>query len=156
MLFIKLENSEAIGYPVIEANFRQLIPNGNKVIITKEIAKSAGFGIYEYGQKPSAKKYEVIEESEILLSNSGTYVQQYQSRPMTEEEIQEEDNFKAMNEREERDYRLRNQVDRLNPIRWNLMNEEKKQEWINYRDALLAIPDQEGFPWDIEWPVLPE
>ena len=31
----------------------------------------------------------------------------------------------------------------------------KKMAWSNYRQALRDIPDQAGFPWDIQWPVKP-
>jgi hypothetical protein len=32
----------------------------------------------------------------------------------------------------------------------------KKIAWANYRQALRDIPDQAGFPWDIQWPSAPE
>ena len=32
----------------------------------------------------------------------------------------------------------------------------KKMAWANYRQALRDIPDQAGFPWDIQWPTQPE
>ena len=62
--------------------------------------------------------------------------------------------------RHERYLRLR-QCDKMSPMRWNSMTEEQKQEWANYRQALLDIPQQEGFPWDgdpnkVPWPVKPE
>jgi hypothetical protein len=31
----------------------------------------------------------------------------------------------------------------------------KKLEWAAYRQALRDIPDQPGFPWDINWPEKP-
>jgi Phage tail assembly chaperone protein len=31
----------------------------------------------------------------------------------------------------------------------------KKMAWANYRQALRDIPDQAGFPWDIQWPDKP-
>jgi len=27
--------------------------------------------------------------------------------------------------------------------------------WATYREALRAVPDQEGFPWTVEWPEPP-
>ena len=32
----------------------------------------------------------------------------------------------------------------------------KKMAWANYRQALRDIPQQTGFPWDIQWPTQPE
>jgi hypothetical protein len=31
----------------------------------------------------------------------------------------------------------------------------QKLEWASYRQALRDVPDQEGFPFDITWPVKP-
>lgn len=30
------------------------------------------------------------------------------------------------------------------------------EEWLEYRQALRDVPQQEGFPKDIQWPVKPE
>ena len=59
-----------------------------------------------------------------------------------------------------RDTKLR-KCDKMSPMRWYGMTEEKKQEWANYRQALLDIPQQEGFPWDGDmdkapWPTEPK
>lgn len=62
--------------------------------------------------------------------------------------------------RYERYLRLR-QCDKMSPMRWNSLTDEQKQAWADYRQALLDIPQQEGFPWDgdpekVPWPVKPE
>ena len=59
----------------------------------------------------------------------------------------------------ERDRRLR-KCDKMSPMRWNVLTDEQRQAWAEYRQALLDIPQQEGFPWggDVEkvpWPELP-
>lgn len=42
-----------------------------------------------------------------------------------------------------------------NPMRWSSMNEDQHKAWADYRQALLDVPQQAGFPNDIEWPVSP-
>lgn len=42
-----------------------------------------------------------------------------------------------------------------NPLRWADTPDAKKQEWLDYRQALLSISDQEGFPFTIVWPTRP-
>lgn len=32
----------------------------------------------------------------------------------------------------------------------------KKLEWASYRHALRDVPQQPGFPWDVQWPTQPE
>jgi hypothetical protein len=38
-------------------------------------------------------------------------------------------------------------------VRWSLMSEEEKLSWVNYRQALLDLPEQEGFPTNVIWPT---
>jgi len=42
-----------------------------------------------------------------------------------------------------------------NPLRWAEFDEPTKQALADYRQALLDVPQQEGFPDDIDWPVNP-
>ena len=47
-------------------------------------------------------------------------------------------------------------VDSINAVRWNTMDAEQQLQLINYRQALLDIPQQLGFPTEIVWPEKPE
>ena len=60
--------------------------------------------------------------------------------------------------RAERDRLLREEVDPVvsNPLRWASMTPEPQQAWVDYRQALLDVPQQAGFPEVVEWPVKPE
>lgn len=49
--------------------------------------------------------------------------------------------------RAERDARL-NACDKFNPMWWETLTDKTQAEWRIYRQALLDIPQQEGFPWD--------
>ena len=42
-----------------------------------------------------------------------------------------------------------------NPLRWDDLSQERKDEVSAYRRALLDITDQAGFPSDIVWPEVP-
>lgn len=57
----------------------------------------------------------------------------------------------------ERDLRLATDVDPVvsNPLRWADMSAEKQQEWVNYRQALLDVTQQEGFPFNVVFPTKP-
>lgn len=66
------------------------------------------------------------------------------------------DTLKASNVvRAERDRLLSVDIDTLNPIRWNALSSTKQTEWATYRQALLDIPDQAGFPNSVTWPTKP-
>ena len=55
-----------------------------------------------------------------------------------------------------RDSLLVKHVDRFNAIRFGSLNVAEQKAWIEYRQALLNVPQQEGFPFDISWPTPPE
>jgi hypothetical protein len=42
-----------------------------------------------------------------------------------------------------------------NPLRWNSFSEETKQNLAQYRQALLDVPSQAGFPDNVNWPTPP-
>lgn len=39
-----------------------------------------------------------------------------------------------------------------NPLRWASLTSDKQNEWTVYRQALLDVPQQSGFPSTITWP----
>jgi hypothetical protein len=59
--------------------------------------------------------------------------------------------------RRTRQYRnsLLDQVDRVNPVRYATLTDQQKTELATYRQALLDVPQQMGFPTDISWPAKP-
>lgn len=42
-----------------------------------------------------------------------------------------------------------------NALRWAALDADTQTEWAAYRQALLAVPQQDGFPNDITWPTEP-
>jgi len=43
-----------------------------------------------------------------------------------------------------------------NPLRWASFSTEQQTTWANYRQALLDVPQQAGFPNTITWHTKPE
>ena len=39
-----------------------------------------------------------------------------------------------------------------NPLRWASLSSDKQNEWTVYRQALLDVPQQSGFPSTVVWP----
>ena len=71
------------------------------------------------------------------------------------EEQVKENETKAMQVREQRMFLLQANIDSLNPIRWESFTVEEQTAWKTYRQALLDIPEQADFPWDVQWPTKP-
>jgi len=77
--------------------------------------------------------------------------------PLTDEEIAHGALERIKAERETRDRILVEEVDPIvsNALRWNDMTDAKRLEWTNYRQALLDVPAQDGYPYNITWPTKP-
>lgn len=60
--------------------------------------------------------------------------------------------------RNARDNLLTTVVDPIvtNPLRWDVLTAEKRSEWATYRQELLDVPQQAGFPDTVTWPTEPE
>lgn len=48
-----------------------------------------------------------------------------------------------------------NRVDRVNPVWYATLTSEQQQQLATYRLALLAVPQQSGFPVTVNWPAKP-
>jgi hypothetical protein len=46
-------------------------------------------------------------------------------------------------------------IDKINPVWYSQMTAEQQQQVIVYRQALLDIPQQTGFPESVTWPEKP-
>lgn len=77
--------------------------------------------------------------------------------PLTDEEIAHGALERIKAERETRDRILVEEVDPIlsNALRLNDMTDAKRLEWTNYRQALLDVPAQDGYPDNITWPTKP-
>jgi hypothetical protein len=60
--------------------------------------------------------------------------------------------------RGQRDYLLQTEVDPIvsNPLRWGSLSDEQQLAFTVYRQNLLDITEQEGFPHNVVWPTKPE
>ena len=54
-----------------------------------------------------------------------------------------------------RDRLLQENVDTFNPIRYAALTTEQQEELATYRQALLDVPEQAGWPGNIVWPTPP-
>lgn len=83
---------------------------------------------------------------------------------LSEEELAERELIRnqvtAPTERAVRNHRnqlLNNVVDPFvsNALRWADLDSDTQTAWTTYRQALLDIPEQEGFPTNVAWPTEP-
>jgi len=61
----------------------------------------------------------------------------------------------AIKKRQDRNLVLNQTVDRVNPVWYASLTTEQQAELSAYRQALLDVPNQSGFPDSIIWPPKP-
>jgi hypothetical protein len=65
------------------------------------------------------------------------------------------DNTRVTNSARAQRNNLLSIIDRVNPIWFSSLTSDEQQELSAYRQALLNVPQQSGFPITIEWPTKP-
>ena len=58
--------------------------------------------------------------------------------------------------RKKRNKALKRVIDNMNAVRWETLTQQQKDEYIVYRQALLDIPQQTNFPYNVIWPTPPQ
>lgn len=110
----------------------------------------------EYGWIPfncdpndTGAQFDVVALFAEMQPHAAPYV------PPTQEEL---DVMAAADVRTERADRLTTEVDPIagNALRWAGLSDEQRQAWADYRQALLDVPQQSGFPHNVTWPSKPE
>ena len=109
------------------------------------------FGWIPYTLDPADTDMTVNNDELLAAMASAGDVADYV--PPTQEEL---DAAKAQAVRADRDQRLL-VVDTIavNALRWASLSAEQQAEWAAYRQALLDVPQQAGFPDNITWPQEP-
>lgn len=78
-------------------------------------------------------------------------------RPYTEDEIAAVLALMPEQVRKTRDMKLATEVDPIagNALRWAALDADTQAAWAAYRQALLDVPAQAGFPHNVTWPEVP-
>lgn len=110
------------------------------------------FGWIPYTLNPSDTDMTINNDDLLAAMSANGDVAAYV--PPTQAEL---DTQAAAAIRQERDFKLSTEVDPIagNTLRWAALTAEQQQAWADYRQALLDVPSQFGFPHDIVWPNKP-
>ena len=78
-------------------------------------------------------------------------------RPYTEAEVADVKARMPEQVRATRDIKLATEVDPIagNALRWAALDADTQAAWAAYRQALLDVPAQAGFPHNVTWPEVP-
>jgi hypothetical protein len=146
-MFIKLENGQPVGHPILEENFRLLFPNANLSLpFVAEDTEPLGFGLYDFSSQPDIDTFEKAVEVAPVKDEYGRWLQTWVVEPMTEEEVA------ARTEQEWGAVRYQRNF-RLSMCDWTQLPDAPVDAatWTTYRQALRDITEQPD-PFNITWP----
>jgi hypothetical protein len=149
---IRIRETGAVMY---ESEFRALHPNTSlPQQLDAQTLDALGADPVLEGPQASPTRYQVAFRDGVEEIN-GQWFTKYSVADIDAEGIAAVDEAQATAMRNERTKRLAETVDTVNAIRWAAMSDEQQTAWTNYRNALLDVPEQSGFPFDINWPTAP-
>jgi hypothetical protein len=141
--FIQLEIATgSSGYPV--GTVLEKIKDG-------KIVKKTFFDLAKEGAVSLSPLNYLDEETETVKTAAS--IEEVLALGKTTQE--QADVFKAALIREQRNVLL-SDIDQIvtNPLRWGALSTTDKENFAAYRQALLDVPQQSGFPWAVVWPTL--
>lgn len=151
MAHVKVTNGVAEDYSM--GKLRRDNPN---VSFPKRIPADvlAAFNVYEltFEEQPSFDPdTQTAYEKQTPVLENGQWVRKWVIQNKTAEELSAESEAKSASVRGERD-------SLLSGSDWTQVADAPVDQaaWATYRQALRDIPDQAGFPDNVQWPVAPE
>jgi hypothetical protein len=117
-------------------------------------ATLAAWGVHPVAvvEMPSVSHTQTVQEGLPQL-NQGTWEQTWQVTDASPQELEARTLKEAARVRMLRNQLLSSKIDAINPMRWEVLTEEQKAALRTYRQQLLDVPQQPGFPWAVNWPV---
>lgn len=86
-----------------------------------------------------------------VMTSTGILERKYKFIPLTTDQV----TYMESKNRARRDEILKTDIDTMNPIRWEALTAEQKTAWTEYRQALLDVTNQAGWPANVNWPRKP-
>ena len=149
MLIAKVQNEQVVEV----ADYRDLFPNtsfavsgpDSEFMEANSCLPVCVFKTYNSLTERLASVAPYIEDSQVFT---------IAVEPLTPEEIEANTQSQWAKVRSQRDTMLRDNVDTMNPMRWETLTTEQQQTWRDYRQALLDVTNQDD-PYNIVWPMQP-
>lgn len=169
---MELRNKQT-GATITDSEFRAAFPNtGFPVHITEATYNEFGYDVvFEGPQASGGTVYQYSQRQGVEQMNGKWYTKYvlgpvFTDRPATETEpaqtaAEQEAAYKAQKDEEQAKSVRNTRTEKLRDCDWTQlddtpMSNTQKADWAEYRQALRDVPNQAGFPFDIEWPTQPE
>ncbi len=147
--YAKLENDQIVEFPIYQGDLKVLV--GFDDLSGEEFPTPEGYVAVEDTippPYPSDYRKTLREKTPELID--GVWTRTWAIEDATEQEIQVRTQRKSEEVRKKRDQLLLESD-------WTQLLDSPVDStvWATYRQQLRDIPQQPGFPWEVQWPVAP-
>ena len=150
---MNLRNQQT-GAVVTDGEFRAAFPStGFPIHITEQTYNEFGYDVVLEGPQAQPTRYQV-GFADGVQQIDGKWFTKYSVADMEEEAKTAKDAEQSKSVRTQRTEKLRDSD--WTQLDDTPMSNTQKAGWATYRQALRDVPNQAGFPFDIEWPTQPE
>ena len=146
--YAKIENDEIIEFPIFQGDLKLLV--GFDDLSGEEFETPEGYvEIEDAIPPPYPSDHTKILREKTPEQIDGVWTRIWAIEDVTEEELQ----FRIQRKSDEV-RKKRNQL--LSETDWTQLPDAPVDGslWATYRQELRDIPEQEGFPWQVQWPEL--
>lgn len=149
MSYARIENNSVMEYPLEEGTIKTRFSNTS---FPTPFVPPSGYVQVINSLQPEIDYTQNIKEG-TPVSLDGTWTQSWDVTDATPEQITERTSRQAQAVRMRRT-RLLSESD-WTQLPDSPLDAETKLAWRICREALRMVPEQTGFPWDVEWPEQP-
>lgn len=151
MLIAKIENDKVVRV----ADYREELSHVSFPVTGPDLGVIQSMGYVLVNELPEYDpKTQKLVPAEPYLLNGWAYTSRVEALSVDELALLSES--LALKVRSRRDALLASTVDKLNPLRWESFTQSQKDAWRQYRQELLDLPQQSGFPDSVAWPTPPQ
>jgi len=153
MFYALLKNDGSLDrYPYTLTDLRFAHPGTSwPKVISDEVAASFGVVPVKPTQQPADNYLTNLERTAV--KQGPDWLEKWTETPATPEQITERTDAKAADVRSERNQYLA--ACDWTQLADSPLDADTKSAWALYREALRMLPEQTGFPWNVQWPPQP-
>ena len=154
------------GQVMYEGEFRALFPNTSMPQqLSEELLNSFGADVVFEGPQATGGTVYQYSMRQGVEQIDGEWYTKYILGPVFIDQVvdgvtttaaEQEATYKALKDAEQAKSVRQTRDQKLADTDWRFRSDmTPSQEWKDYCQALRDVPSQEGFPWDITWPIEP-
>lgn len=147
--YAKLEDNEIAEYPIYEGDLKVLA--GYDDFSGIPFVPPDGYVVVYDVPYPDVQ----IDHTQTIVDDTPQIIDEKWTRVWTIRDATQEELDFRINRKSTEIRKIRNQL--LFETDWTQLADSpvNPADWTDYRQALRDITNQEGFPWEVEWPALP-